>query len=47
MVGKYAIKCDECKKTIGYTDNHGKWFMGGKCKVCKQQANAGNWYGFD
>ena len=46
-MGKYMVKCDECKKTIGYTDNQGESFMGGKCKQCKKQAKAGNWNYFD
>ena len=39
---RYVIKCDECKKTIGYTNDMGVSARGGKCSNCKKkyQTNA-------
>jgi predicted SprT family Zn-dependent metalloprotease len=33
--GKYEIKCDDCKVTIGRTDSVGRSAQGGRCAACK------------
>lgn len=32
---RFAIKCDECKETIGMTDNPARSAQGGRCEKCK------------
>ena len=38
-MAKYSIKCDDCQKKIGSTNNMSESVMGGRCKTCK--ANGG------
>ena len=35
---KFEVKCDECKKTIGHTDNMIDSVAGGKCVSCRQKS---------
>jgi len=46
-MGRYLVKCDECKKTIKTTDKQHESFMGGHCVQCKKQINKKNWGYFD
>lgn len=34
-MGKYTIKCDDCKKSIGSTDSMMKSAQGGRCSACR------------
>lgn len=33
-IGKWMIKCSECRTTIAYTDNIQESYQGGTCKDC-------------
>lgn len=33
MNGRYLIKCDECGKTFGRTDNVVESYQGGTCEI--------------
>jgi len=44
---KFDIKCDECRKTIGKTDDMVVSAMGGKCARCKKEIKNKNWTYFD
>jgi len=41
---RFEIKCDNCKKTIGKTDNMMESYAGGKCKSCKEHSQK---YGYE
>lgn len=32
---RYVIKCDDCKQTIGQTDNLSESAAGGRCEECR------------
>jgi len=34
-MGRYIVKCDECKKTMRETDNVVESYQGGICKDCR------------
>jgi hypothetical protein len=34
-MGRYIVKCDDCKQTIRETDNIHESYEGGRCENCK------------
>ena len=38
-MGRYIVKCDQCKKTIKTTDNVVESYQGGLCKKCRADAD--------